>query len=260
MRRLHVIVGSLLVGLLLGSALAPLHAADSKKETTSSKGKPGEGGGPKVEVVFKQGKQVFDLADPAQCDALINQLKTSEVEHVTIEKPASFMEQMADLGLWSLIVFGLLFALLRWKAWKPMVAGLQKREHTIQQALDDARQAREEAERLRAQFQTDMSKAHEQATAVIEEARRNGQHMVDEQLAKAKADIQAERDRLRREIETARDQALQDIWNQTARLATDVSAKVIRRELTPEDHRRLVDEALTELGRANVGWKERSLY
>jgi F-type H+-transporting ATPase subunit b len=60
-----------------------------------------------------------------------------------------------------------------------------------------------------------------------------------------------ERERLRRDISTARDQALQEIWNQTAQLATLISAKAIRRELTDEDHRRLVDEALAELRQAS---------
>jgi F-type H+-transporting ATPase subunit b len=69
-------------------------------------------------------------------------------------------------------------------------------------------------------------------------------------LAQAKADIQAERDRTRREIAGEKDRALKEIWDQTAQLATLVSAKAIRRELTPDDHRRLVDEALADLQKA----------
>ena len=73
-------------------------------------------------------------------------------------------------------------------------------------------------------------------------------------IAKARAEIQAERERLRREIEMARDQALQELWKQAADLATMISAKAIRRQLSAEDHRRLVDEALTELqGAAKAG-------
>jgi F-type H+-transporting ATPase subunit b len=61
---------------------------------------------------------------------------------------------------------------------------------------------------------------------------------------------------LQREIAAARDQALQQIWNQTANLATQISAKLLRRQLTPDDNRRLVDEALAEIGQADIGWKD----
>ena len=58
---------------------------------------------------------------------------------------------------------------------------------------------------------------------------------------------EAERERLHRDINTARDQALKQLWEQSAQLATLISAKAIRRQLSPEDHRRLVDEALADL-------------
>jgi F-type H+-transporting ATPase subunit b len=92
-----------------------------------------------------------------------------------------------------------------------------------------------------------MAKAQDQVREMLDEARRNGQRASEELLNKAKADAQAERERGRREIALATDQALQQIAAQTADLAALVSAKAIRRELTPDDHRRLVDEALAEL-------------
>ena len=67
-------------------------------------------------------------------------------------------------------------------------------------------------------------------------------------ISRARAEIQTERERLRREIDLARDSALQELWSQTARLASLISAKVIRRHLTPEDHQGLVQEAIAELG------------
>jgi F-type H+-transporting ATPase subunit b len=160
------------------------------------------------------------------------------------------------LGVWSMVVFGILLFVL-WKyAWGPILEGLQKREHTIESAVRDAQQARDEAQRLRDQLQREVDKAHEKVRDILDEGRRHAQQTTDEMIAKAKSEIQNERDRLRREIEMARDQALQELWKQTANLATLVSAKAIRRQLTEEDHRRLVDEALKELqgaGKAGRG-------
>jgi len=159
----------------------------------------------------------------------------------------SVTEFKVDLGVWTLVVFLLLLFILSRLAWKPMLEGLKKRESNIKSAMEEARKAREEAEKLQAYFQAEMNKAGEKVREILDEARRDAQRTTDDMVARARGEIQAERERLYRELATARDQALQEIWNQAAQVATLVSAKAIRRSLSAEDHRRLVDEALAEL-------------
>jgi F-type H+-transporting ATPase subunit b len=155
----------------------------------------------------------------------------------------------ADLGVWTLVVFiVLLFVLRRW-AWGPMLDGLHKREDSIRGAISEAQKAREEAHRMQEQWQQEMARAQDKVRDIHEEARRRAEQNANEITAKARADIQAERDRLRREIEVARDQALQELWNHTARLATEISSRVLRKQLGPDDQRRLMDVALSEIGK-----------
>jgi F-type H+-transporting ATPase subunit b len=165
------------------------------------------------------------------------------------EKPNIF-DPRSDLFFWTIIVFVLLLLVLKKWAWGPMLQGLQRREQNIQLAIDEAQRAREEAQRMREQWQAEIDRANDKVREIMDAARRDAENVREEMLGKTRRDIQAERDRLHREIETARDQALQEIWTQTAQLATLISAKAIRRELSGEDHRRLVDEALAELRQA----------
>jgi F-type H+-transporting ATPase subunit b len=151
------------------------------------------------------------------------------------------------LGIWTIVVFVILLVVLKKFAWGPILEGLQKREQTIQTAIEEAQKARDEAQRMREQWQREVDQAHVKVAAILDEGRRNAKTMTDEMIAKARSEIQGERDRLRREIENAKDQAVQEIWNQAALLATAISAKAIRRQISAEDHRRLVDEALAEL-------------
>src|SRR5207249_3975584 len=109
--------------------------------------------------------------------------------------------------------------ILRKVAWKPMLEGLHKREETIRGAMEQAHQAREEAKRLQEQFQHEMAQAHDKVRDIMDAARRDAQRTTEEMVAKARTDIQAERERLHKEIEMARDQALLEIWSQTAQLA-----------------------------------------
>lgn len=204
-------------------------------------------------IIHKDGKEQerkFDLNKAEHAKELSELLSQGEVEHLQQDKPVSILALRWDLGLWTLVVFLLLLFILSKLAWKPMLAGLQKREANIRGAVEDAERARDEAKRLRDQLQQEMDHANEKVRDILDEARRDAQHTTDEMIAKARAEIQTERDRLRRELETGRDQALQQISEYAAKLATLVSAKVIRRQLSQEDHRRLVDEAVAELRHA----------
>lgn len=152
-----------------------------------------------------------------------------------------------DLGIWTVVIFVLLMTVLGKYAWGPMMEGLHKREESIRSALEEAKQAREETARVRAEFLAEKAKAQEQIAHMLDQARRDAQQLIDDMRTKATADIQTDRQRLRREIELARDQALQDIWAQAAQLATLISTKALKRAINVDDHRRLVDEALAEL-------------
>jgi F-type H+-transporting ATPase subunit b len=163
------------------------------------------------------------------------------------DKPDDPFKGNLDMTIWSIAVFLVLLTVL-WKyAWGPILKGLDKREQTIAHALEHAQKVQADAERLRVELEQKMAQTADQMRSMLEEARRNAQQLKDDLLTEGRAEIQADRDRLRRELQTAQDQALAEIWSQAGRLATMISSKAIRRQLSEDDHRRLVDEALSEL-------------
>ena len=196
------------------------------------------------------------LVGPAAAPARADEPHTNagEVVKKTPDEPPIFTPVRIDLGIWTLVVFLLLFFILAKYAWGPMLEGLKRREETIRGALDDAQRTRDEAQRIRAELEQQLARANEQVRAILDEGRRAAERTTQEMTSKARAEIQAERERLHREIELARDQALQQIWGQTAHLATLAASKAIRRQLTlnPDDQRRLVEEALAELNDGNT--------
>jgi F-type H+-transporting ATPase subunit b len=155
-----------------------------------------------------------------------------------------------DTAIWAIVVFVGLLVVLRAKAWNPILEGLKKREETIRSSLQEAKKTRDEMVTMKADFQSELADAHQQIPKLMEEARKKAEEMSNEMRAKAAADIQAERERLRREVEIAKDQAIKELWEQAAQLATLISVKTLGRSLTEEDHRRLLDEAMQEMGQA----------
>jgi F-type H+-transporting ATPase subunit b len=203
-----------------------------------------------IGMVRREGIEVeheFNLADPKEVTELAELLKEGKIESLKADRPVNILAISWDLGLWTVVVFVLLLFVLRKLAWTPWLQATQRREEVIQGALAEAQRAREEAQRLRDQLQSEMDRASEKVRDLLDEARRDAQQNTEEMLTRTRGEIQRERERLHREIGMAKDQALQEIWNQAAQLATLISTKAIRRQLNPDDHRRLVDEAIAEL-------------
>jgi F-type H+-transporting ATPase subunit b len=176
-------------------------------------------------------------------------------EHPPAEKagePPIFTPVRIDLGVWTLVVFLLLFFILAKYAWGPMLEGLQRREQTIRGALEDAQRARDEAQRVRAELEQQLARANEQVRDIIEEGRRAAERTHEEMTSKARAEIQAERERAHREIELATDQARHELASQTIHLATLVASKALRRQVSLDDQRQLVEEALAELNNGST--------
>ena len=152
-----------------------------------------------------------------------------------------------DLGIYTLIVFGLLIVILGKYAWPHISEGLKKREAAIIGARDEAAKAKVEAEAFRVQLQKDLAEAQDKIRAMLDEARRDADALRAAEREAGTKDAQAERDRARKEIQNEKDAALQELYQQAVQLAAMMSAKTIRRQLSADDHRRLLDESLADI-------------
>lgn len=154
-----------------------------------------------------------------------------------------------DLGqaIASLIIFGILLWILGKYAWKPIVKQLENREKGIAEKLDHAQKRQEESERLLAQYQARLNEAQAQAQALMNEARKEASSARETILQAAQADAQKTATSLRQEIEQAKQEAMRDLYDRTAGLATEIAGKILRRTLKPEDHRQILDESLSEI-------------
>ena len=168
-------------------------------------------------------------------------------KHLAKESP---VDVRTETGLWTIAVFGLLLTAL-YGAGIPqqIIAGLKKREEHIRSARDEALAAKAEAEKVRAELQAKMSEAHGQIAAMLDEARKDAAKVAEDIRTRAAADAAAEKERLHRDLDAAKEQAMADLYRVAVQLATAAAGKAIGRELamSPDDQRRLVDEAIVDL-------------
>ena len=185
--------------------------------------------------------------------------KTSQAEgHPT--SPASVHEEEQpnvlkpepSLAGWTAVVFVLLLLVLGKFAWKPLLEAMKKREEEADRILAETERARAESERLLAEHRKQMQEAAEQVKAFFEQGRRDAEATSQDILRKSQAEAESIQTRAKQEIDHARDQALMEIWNKTADLAATVAGRVLTREMNADDHRRLVETALSELPAAGA--------
>jgi F-type H+-transporting ATPase subunit b len=169
------------------------------------------------------------------------------------EEKADPMQPQPTLAIWTLVVFLGLLALLGKFAWKPLVHALHSREEHLEHCLAQSEKARNDAERLLADHRRLMAETDDKVRALLYQAQRDAQNHAAEVLRQAQAEADASRDRATRDIATARDQALADIWGQTAEVAVSVAGRVLGKELGDDDRRRLLDKAIAELPSAPNG-------
>ena len=164
------------------------------------------------------------------------------------------MEQLVrfDPGLifWTWTTFFVVLAILAWKAWRPMINALEKREAGIRGALEAAEKARRESEELTAKVAEAIRLSRYEAQQIITEARAAAEkvHGKLEEAAKKKADELV--GKAREQIEAERERALHEIRTTVVDLSLSLASKVIERNLTTEDNKKLVEESLRQIGKA----------
>jgi F-type H+-transporting ATPase subunit b len=192
-------------------------------------------------------------AGPLLAQADHGQGESSHGKAIGVEKGLFF--GALELSLWTILVFVLLLVVLGKFAWGPILAGLKQREEGIARDKAEAELARKLAAEARAAADAEKQRAAAEATLTIAKARQDAEAAAAEVRAREKVELQAERDRMHRELDRERQQALQQVWTQAAQLATLISGKAIGKQLSYDDHRALLDEALAEFraaGQARV--------
>jgi F-type H+-transporting ATPase subunit b len=156
-----------------------------------------------------------------------------------------------DLAVFTLVVFLVLLAILGKFAWGPIAAALDHREHRISDNIAQAERLQGEAKAQLAAYEQKLATAADEVRQLLEEARRDAEHTKEGILARAKADAKAEHDRAMREVRNAKDAALKEIGETSANFAVEMASKIVQKQLTAEDHARLVREAVASFPSSN---------
>lgn len=146
--------------------------------------------------------------------------------------------------VWSLIFTWcnllILFLLVRRFLFKPVQKILKQREEEVGEMYSKAETAQKNAEAMEAEYTDKLADAKNEANRIMQTATKNAQERGDEIVRDAEERAAAEMRKAEARIEQERKSALAQIQGQVADMAVSIAQKVIEKELSPEEHDRLV--------------------
>lgn len=153
------------------------------------------------------------------------------------------------LFIWTITTFLVLLALLRRFAWKPLLNALTERQERIRTSLEEARRAQGEMERLRAESAEIIRQAHVEAGTIVSSIRADAERVREETKHKARAEAAAIVAAAERQIAAEALRARHELRREAVDLSVAIASKLLRRHVSAEDNRVLIDEMIGSLPR-----------
>ncbi len=151
------------------------------------------------------------------------------------------------LFIWTILTFLVLLALLTRFVWRPLLKALESRQEMIRKSLDNARQGKEDLERLHQESAQIIRKAHADAEAIVSQSRSDADRLREEMKQKARAEAAGLVRNAERQIQLETERALQQIRHEAVDLSVMIASKIIQRNLSKQDNERLIEEALKQV-------------
>ena len=138
-----------------------------------------------------------------------------------------------DPGLifWTVLIFLTFWFMMSRLAFKPIVESLKKREVDIQDALDQAKKAREEMSHLQAENEKLLAQAREERAQILKEAKDAKDEIIAEAKERANAEYKRKVESAIQDIENQKMAALVELKNKTGQMAIDIAEKILHKEL-----------------------------
>jgi F-type H+-transporting ATPase subunit b len=228
---------ALAVGFLWAFAVSGAGALGAAQE---GKEAPQKSAGQELKKAAEKGHAAPEASDAHEA------AKADEGEHGD-GGPSNPLKAEPTLAIWTFVVFVGLLLILSKFAWKPLMHALHEREKHLEHVLHETERARNESESLLSEHRKQMARAADEVRSLLEQARADAQRTGEKIVKQAQDEAESAKQRAQRDIGAARDSALAEIWEKTADMAVSVAGRVLSKELTEGDHKKLLDAAISEL-------------
>lgn len=151
------------------------------------------------------------------------------------------------LFVWTILTFLLLLFVLAKFAWQPLLKMLKDREELIRSSLEDAEKAQTELAKLNAEGEKIINKARAEAQEILTQGKAAAAKMKEETLNDAKEKAKSIAVEAEKQIQIEKEKAIAEIKGEVVNLSLSVAEKLIKKNLSAEDNKALIDESLSHV-------------
>jgi F-type H+-transporting ATPase subunit b len=144
------------------------------------------------------------------------------------------------------IAFIVLMVLLVRYLYRPITQVLEARTRRIQEGLRAAEEAKRDRDAAEKEYQLRMEEARREGQGLLDRIAKQGEDLRKELETKAREQADTLIARARAEIQQEREKAVQDLREQVAGLAVLAASRIIGESLDAKKHRELIDRAIEE--------------
>lgn len=183
---------------------------------------------------------------------LANTAVAAAQEHRGASGGGGLMSLQVNLMFWTLLIFVILYFLLKKFAFGPITAAVDAREKALEDAVEGAKRDREAAAKLLAEHHAKIEAARDEAQKLIADGRAVAEKMRAEMLEQTRKEQADMLERARRDIAAERDKAVSQLRKEAVDLALAGASKVIEQNLESQKNRQLIESYLSSLGTLKV--------
>jgi len=148
----------------------------------------------------------------------------------------------------TLLTFLILVALLKKFAWGPLKDVMDQREHDINKDIDDAEQAKLNAQKLEEQNKQTLKETQDEVQRILEDSKVQARKQHEEIIHEANIRANGMIETAQNEINSEKERAISDINNQVSELSVLIASKVLQKEISGQDQKELVEKYIKEAG------------
>lgn len=128
---------------------------------------------------------------------------------------------------------------------------LDERQARADALLADAQKAKDTAEAEKAEYESHLASARQEAADMLAQANQTAAQRSEEALNAARQQAAQIKQKAEAEIEQARKKALNDAKDEIGGMAMEIASKVVEREINEADHKALIDQFIENVGDAS---------
>ena len=152
--------------------------------------------------------------------------------------------------LWHMFNTALLLAALYFLLYKPVKKFMREREEKVAGQLDNAAESQKQAAELLSERKKLLDGAASEVANLIKTGEAQGKARADAVVAAAQSDARQIAEKAKMQVRIMEQNAQQELYEDAAKLSVRIATMVLEREVTIEDHKRLLQEFLDKAGKS----------